>query len=195
WGLAGLRVGFAIAPEAMIEALACAGGPYSVAAPSLLTARAAIGAEEELAPWRARIAAERDELAQLLRRHGVVVPDSGANFVLARTGEPRRARWLWEGLAGSGIATRRFEDRPELADAIRITCPGDLSEEALAWARRRRGIESTPAPQALLFDLDGVLADVHRADRQAIGETAASFGVPLSRGEVSRGKAAGNATN
>lgn len=51
------------------------------------------------------------------------------------------------------------------------------------------------APQALLFDMDGVLADVSASYRQAVIETARAFGVTIDRGQVSAAKARGNANN
>ena len=51
------------------------------------------------------------------------------------------------------------------------------------------------APQAILFDLDGVIADVSQSYRRAIIETAASFGVTLSPDRIAAAKRAGNANN
>lgn len=52
-----------------------------------------------------------------------------------------------------------------------------------------------PAPAVLLFDLDGVLADVSRSYRRAILETAAALGVVVDAEQVRAAKAAGNANN
>lgn len=51
------------------------------------------------------------------------------------------------------------------------------------------------APEALLFDLDGVLADVSRSYRRAILETARAFGVEVTAVDVAAAKAAGDANN
>jgi HAD superfamily hydrolase (TIGR01548 family) len=52
-----------------------------------------------------------------------------------------------------------------------------------------------PPPEALLFDLDGVLVDVSRSYRRAIVETARSFGVRLTAERVAAAKRAGDANN
>ncbi len=52
-----------------------------------------------------------------------------------------------------------------------------------------------PAPQALLFDLDGVLADVRESYRRAVVETAAQLGVVLTPPEIAAAKAEGDANN
>lgn len=51
------------------------------------------------------------------------------------------------------------------------------------------------APEALLFDLDGVIADVSQSYRRAILETAASYGVAVGVADVTAAKAAGDANN
>ena len=188
-GLAGLRVGCAIGPGDAIAALRRAGGPYSVAGPSLVLARRALGeAADEFETYRGRIADERVALRGELLECGVEVLPSDANFVLART---EKAQWLWEGLASLGIAVRWFEGRRGLENAVRITCPGEVS----AFERLIRAVRTILRPEALLFDMDGVLVDVSESYDRAIVETAASFGVTVNRAELAATKARGDANN
>ncbi|EEY58663.1 imidazoleglycerol-phosphate dehydratase [Phytophthora infestans T30-4] len=49
--------------------------------------------------------------------------------------------------------------------------------------------------QALLLDMDGVLAEVSQSYRQAIIDTARHFGVPVTHEDIDRHKLAGNANN
>lgn len=58
-----------------------------------------------------------------------------------------------------------------------------------------RAAEPALTPEAILFDLDGVLADVSRSYREAIRATAATFGVELSAADIAARKAAGNAND
>jgi len=51
------------------------------------------------------------------------------------------------------------------------------------------------APEGLIFDLDGVIADVGGSYRAAIVETAAAFGVTVSDTDVVAAKAAGDASD
>lgn len=48
---------------------------------------------------------------------------------------------------------------------------------------------------ALLFDMDGVLADVGQSYRQAIVQTARHFGVDITLDDITRAKMKGNANN
>jgi HAD superfamily phosphatase len=52
-----------------------------------------------------------------------------------------------------------------------------------------------PAPEALLFDLDGVLANVENSYRRCTLETVRSFGVQVERQDLERAVLAGDANN
>jgi histidinol-phosphate aminotransferase len=189
WGLAGLRVGCAIGSAQLIGELAAAGNPYPVSALSMAVAERALGCREaEVAAAVDRVRDERGRLTHTLQRLGACVLPSQANFVLARF---RDASWTWEALASLGIAVRRFPGRAGLDDALRIACPADQE----AFARLARALTAALAPQALLFDMDGVLADVSGSYKVAVVQTAASFGVHVEPREVLAAKASGGANN
>jgi len=187
WGLAGLRVGWAVGSRRTVDALRSVGAPYAVAGPSLAIAAAFLrdGGEYVDANVR-RIRFERERLVELLGELGCDVGRASANFVLART--PRRD-WIVEALASLRIAVRTFGARADLEDAVRITCP--CSESDLA--RLEDGLRLVCAPEALLFDLDGVLADVSHSYDAAIVATAQRFGVRLDAGAIDAARSAGNA--
>ncbi len=189
WGLAGLRIGYGAGPPALLRPMRAAGGPFSVSGLSLALAERALRDGEERA--RHHVGVVRDErraLQAVLRDLGMETPDSQGNFALARTGDPV---WLRDGLAGLGIAVRVFPGDDALADAVRITCPGD----GAAFARLGHALRATCRPQAVLFDMDGVLADVSRSYRAAITQTAAHFGVDVDAAAIRAAKAAGDANN
>jgi len=189
WGLAGLRVGYAIAPMEYAQRLHSSGGPYDVSGPSLQLALAALmGDTSYVERYIERVRTERAELAACMCELGGEPVQSQANFVLARV---PNAVWLRDALAGLGIGVRIFPDQPKLASHVRITCPGDES----SWARLRQALVAAQRPQAILFDLDGVLADVSGSYRQAIVETAESFGVRVTPEEVAHAKASADANN
>lgn len=188
-GLAGLRVGYVLGDPDDIAKLRAAGLPYPVGGQAWDLARASLDAPAARRErYVRRVRDERVELARLLRAAGADVPHSQANFVLART---RRARWWRDGLAGLGIGVRLLEQRTELASAVRVSCPG----RPVAQRRLTTALRTLTEPQALLFDMDGVLADVSRSYRRAILETAAAFGVELVPAQIAAAKAAGDANN
>lgn len=189
WGLAGLRLGCAIGPAELIGALRAAGSPYAVSAPSIALGAAWLAKGEPVVRrFVACVREERARLAQALDDAGARALPSQANFVLARFRDPV---WVRDALASLGIAVRAFPGRPGLEDALRITCPGQEDR----FGRLTAAIDTALVPEALLFDLDGVLADVSGSLRAAIVATAASYGVGIAPTEISRAKAEGGANN
>lgn len=193
WGLAGLRIGAAIAPTPEAAGwLRAMGQPYAVSTPSLAVASGWLRDGAALVARRvAAIKGVRVTLASALESHGFAPSRSQANFVFAPPGaQAARSAWLADALAGVGIAVRVFAHEP-ISGALRITCPSDPhASERLASA-----LNAALAPRAILFDLDGVLADVSGSYRAAIIATAATYGVALTREDVARAKARGNANN
>ena len=125
WGLAGLRVGYAVGPVEVIAALRACGGPYPVSGPSLATALAWLEfGEAVMHDLVARIRVERETLRERLARLGAGALPSQANFVLARFEDAEAVRGA---LAARGIAVRSFPGRPQLAGCLRITCPGEAA--------------------------------------------------------------------
>lgn len=189
WGLAGLRVGWAAGSEASIAALRAVGAPYAVSRLSLAVAERWLDqGRPSVESFVARVRNERAALTALLRSLGADVGESQGNFVLARVPD---AAFLRDALAGLGIAVRCWPDRAGLENAVRIALPGDPGR----FARLCAGLEAALAPQALLLDLDGVLADVSGSFRVCIVETAATYGVAITREEIAACKAEGDANN
>ncbi|MCB9639436.1 MAG: TIGR01548 family HAD-type hydrolase [Myxococcales bacterium] len=189
WGIPGLRVGYALGHPTMIEWMRTAGEPYAVSAPSLHLARKQLTEHQEhLANHVAQVQKERQSTEAIFSSHGLAVSHSQANFVFAQATD---AFWVRDAMAGMGISIRAFPGLEALAGWLRITCPGDTQ----AQQRLEHALQTTLAPQAMLFDMDGVLVDVSGSYRQAIIETAASYGVQIDGEQIRLAKAAGNANN
>jgi histidinol-phosphate aminotransferase len=190
WGLAGCRVGYALGSAPVATLLRRAGAPYAVASPSLLLAQARLATgEDDVATHVAIVREERSRIAEALRARGAGVRASQANFVLADLGE--RAAFVHEALQALGVLVRAFRGRPELETRLRITLPG----EAEGFRRLHVALETVLAPEALLLDLDGVLADTERSYRACVLATCASFGAPISRLQLHEAVMAGDANN
>ncbi len=130
WGLAGLRLGYALGPPELIAWLRAAGNPYAASGLSIAVALAALKGGHDPKTYVARARAERESIENSLRELGADVGVSQGNFAFARLPSPGRARWLADALAGLGIRIRAFPDTSGLRDAVRITCPGDPSSAA-----------------------------------------------------------------
>lgn len=186
WGLAGLRVGFAVGEPERIAELRRQGGPFPVSgvAVAVATERLARGADDMRA-FAAAVRKRRERLANLLRAAGGGPVPSQANFVLARLPD---ARWTALGLEAQGVRVRRFGHLPE---HVRVAAPAN--DEGLA--RLERALGCMREPEALLFDMDGVLADVRRSYREAIAATCRSYGVEVGPAQIEAAKAKGGAND
>ena len=188
-GLAGLRVGYAVAPSAEVATwLRAAGGPYPVSSVSLALAGRRLADKGEEARGVMAVRAEREDLTALLWSLGGRPLPSEANFVTVFL---RDAGFVSRVLGALGISVRSFGSGSLLAGALRLSLPGD----PVGYGALERGLRSALAPEALLFDLDGVIADVSRSYRSAIVATARSFGVTVEPSDVAAAKRRGDANN
>lgn len=121
FGLAGLRVGYAIAQPEIADTLRTVVGPFPVAAIAAAAAATALDHTSEVQAFAARVRTERTKLTTHLTNLGLAVTPSHANYVLARTNDPVQLR---DALANHGIAVRVWPNREHLTDAVRITLPG-----------------------------------------------------------------------
>jgi histidinol-phosphate aminotransferase len=118
YSLAGIRLGYAIAQPALIAGLMKVKDSYNVDAVAIAVAAAAIRDQKYFKENVEKIKAERRRLAAELRALQFEVPDSAANFVLARS-KNCKANEIYDKLAGRNIYIRYF-GLPGLEDKIRI---------------------------------------------------------------------------
>ncbi len=189
WGGAGLRAGYAVGDPRVMDWMWRVGQPFPVSRGSLAVLERAVASGAE--PTRARIdrvRAERGALTALLAELGAEPLPSQASFVACRFAD---AAWVRTAMAALGIAIRGFPGRSELDEWLRTTLPGD----AASYDRLAAAFRTVLRPDALLFDLDGVIADESRSYRQTVVATAAAFGLDVDLETVNAIKAAGNANN
>ena len=119
-GLAGLRVGYAVAHADLVEPMLAIKQPYNVNAAGDAAARAALAHRSELLANVRAIVAERDRLAAQAGALGWLDPHpSDANFVLfdVKRGDSGE---IAGALRKRGVLVRRY-DRPDLANKLRIS--------------------------------------------------------------------------
>jgi histidinol-phosphate/aromatic aminotransferase/cobyric acid decarboxylase-like protein len=121
-GLAGLRVGYAIGPAAVIHEIEKSRGPYKVSA---VAEAAACGILSADSGWVDDVVAQtRDNRARLMDRLtkiGATFWPSAANFILIKLPEGRTAAEANLALRARGVAIRPFPALPNLGDCIRVT--------------------------------------------------------------------------
>jgi len=135
YSLAGLRLGYAVANPAVIDALMKVKDIYNVGAVPAAVGAAAFADQEYVRRICGMVVASREKLAGELRELGWRVWPSQANFLLARPADGR-AEAIYQSLKRRGILVRYFKG-PRLADKLRITIGSDEQNQALVEAIRQ----------------------------------------------------------
>jgi histidinol-phosphate aminotransferase len=114
YGLAGFRVGYAIGPAPIANALRAVSLPFGVSNVAQAAALASLDAEEQLLERVSSLVAERDRVSKGLADAGAAVPEAQGNFVWFATGD--RTAEFAAAADGLGIVVRPYGD-----DGARVT--------------------------------------------------------------------------
>jgi histidinol-phosphate aminotransferase len=198
-GLAGLRVGYGAAHPKIAEWMMAIKQPYNVSAAADVAARAALEYIDKVNVTVNAMKSEKSVLLQKLSRFEWLAPSpSSSNFVLFRVTGHFSAAQVAALLRKAGVLIRYFST-PVLKDYIRISVGRPSDTDALV--RELEALENTwkildtYQPEALIFDMDGVMADVSLSYRQAIIDTAKAYSAEVTHQDINEAKAAGNANN
>jgi len=124
FGLAGVRLGFALAAPPLATQLRAALGPWAVSGPALAIGAAALADTAWTAQTRIRLAAAAQRLDALLMKAKLDLAGGTSLFCLVQT----PAMELFDRLGCAGIFVRRFAEQPTL---LRFGLPGNDTE----WQR------------------------------------------------------------
>jgi cobalamin biosynthesis protein CobC len=125
YGLAGLRLGFAIAETSVAHRIGAELGPWAVSGPALRIGTTALGDAAWLAETTARLSSEQQRLDAMLEAAGFAVLGGTPLFRMTRHVEAIK---LVERLGHRGIHVRSFPREPQW---LRFGLPGD----GPAWDR------------------------------------------------------------
>ncbi|MFZ0322667.1 MAG: histidinol-phosphate transaminase [Actinomycetes bacterium] len=114
YGLAGLRIGYAVASERVATSLRKAAVPFGVTALAERAALASLDAEAELLRRVGLVVGERTRVVRLLREGGCDVLESQGNFVWLRLGE--RSGAFADACQDAGVVVRAFGN-----EGVRVT--------------------------------------------------------------------------
>lgn len=124
YGLAGLRVGYAVGPVGVLNAARSTAIPLSVTEAAQRAVLAAMQVEPELLARVRELARRRDTVQAALRAQGWLVPVSQGNFVWLPTGPATAA--AGDAFAAAGIVARVF-----VPEGIRVSIGEAESVESL----------------------------------------------------------------
>ena len=188
--------------------------PYNISVTATASAVASLNGSARLMQAVEAMKNERSRMMKALSAFPWLTPlPSHANFMLvAVKGIPPRQ--LQADLHRAGVLVRCYAGGAyrQLDHFIRVSCgrPRDTDRllEVLHAIEKEHSLISPLTPtspllsrlasapvRAVLFDMDGVLADVSQSYRTAIIQTAASFGVEVTNETITALKNQGNANN
>jgi cobalamin biosynthetic protein CobC len=137
FGLAGLRLGFALTSPEVAAKLTRALGPWAVSGPAVAIAERALADAIWIEATRARLRSAAERLDQVLIEAKVVVIGGTSLFRLVRT---RHANEMFQHLGTAGIIVRAFREQPTW---LRFGIP-----QGSGWDRLRLALASR-SPLAL----------------------------------------------
>ncbi len=130
YSLAGMRLGFAVAQEGLINGMMKVKDSYNVDRLSMASAVAALEDQKTFRENVSRIKQTRSRLIESLKKLGFFVYPSQANFVMIKTEGECEARDIYQELKERKILVR-YIDQPRLDDCLRITVGTDEEIDAL----------------------------------------------------------------
>jgi histidinol-phosphate aminotransferase len=133
FGLAGMRVGYAVAARPTIARLERVRPPGSIATPSATVGAAALRRPELAVASAAALSAERERLAAGLQAAGWAPWPSVTNFLLVRIGDasPAAAEAASDALLRAGIVPRTFGPANPLRGHLRLTVRDAAQDDRL----------------------------------------------------------------
>ncbi len=132
YGLAGLRIGYAVASSVVAEALRKTAVPFGVSTVAQRAAIASLDAFNELEVRIKDLVAERARVLAALREQGWPIPDSQANFVWFPLGA--KALAFAAACSEAGLSVRPFD-----GDGVRVTiAETEANDRMIAVAARFR---------------------------------------------------------
>ena len=130
WGLAGIRLGMAIASREIIQILDKIKYPYNVNQLTMDKALESLNRESEMKSWVKRILSQKERLAQNLNSFSFVqfVYPSDANFLLVKVDDPVG---LYNHLEQNKFIVRNRSDLPLCDGCLRITTGTEIENGKL----------------------------------------------------------------
>jgi histidinol-phosphate aminotransferase len=124
YGLAAMRVGYAVGSRQLIDYMNRVRAPFNVSTLAQVAALAALDDRDHLDSSRALNSKGRQRLTEQLTARGLKVAPSQANFVLVDVGRPARA--VYDALLRKGVIVRPFASLPT---SLRVTVGTERENE------------------------------------------------------------------
>ena len=136
WSLAGIRLGYLLAPEWCINAMRAVSLPYHLDSVKQKVGVLALKHEKEIIRKVAELKEERRRVFEALQSLPIRVWPSEANFLLFKP-ETIDAYKLWEGLLEEGILVRDCSSWEGLEGCLRVTIGNESENNSFLTAVRK----------------------------------------------------------
>jgi len=210
-GLAGVRCGYVVCHPSLVSAMMQIKQPYNINVAADASATYSLDHSEVLMVAVEAMVMERHRLMTQLEQITFLHPlPSQSNFVLVEVTDPSVAPLaLQAALRKHGVLVRCYAGGSckALDRFIRVSCgrPQD-SDRLMSVLLTMQGASDdvlrsnllsleTKEPCCVLWDMDGVMAEVSGSYREAIIQTAHHFNVTVTNEMIQAAKNAGNANN
>lgn len=168
YGLASLRIGYSVSSPENIQELRKVVQPFPANMLAVIAACAALDDQEYYDKVIDEALEEKGRLITRLNEMGIETVNTSTNFILVKFGE--ESDNIYQSLREEGIYVRNMNNYELLKGYLRITTGRPFENDILI-----QKISELLPPEAIIFDMDGVLVDVSSSYRVAIKETAEHF--------------------
>lgn len=189
YGLAGIRLGYLIGNEKIIEKFKKRCMPFNISQPSLMIASQAFSTENqtEVDNYCLQIKQNREIIVAWLNTINIKVFNSQANFIFLDLPE-NQAQTIQSFLAKNGIAVKTFQDL-ELINCLRITIPFEIEN-------LQQLLKQALQPQLICLDMDGVLIDTSGSYDATVKATVKKYsGKTVKQADINQLKYSGGFNN
>jgi len=166
WGLAGIRVGYAITDKEIVLILLKIKESYNVSKVSQTIAIQALNQVDKLKDKIKETVNLKNDLEKKLKNIGLEIIPTKTNFILVRIDD---AFMIYKNLAKEGLIVRDRSGLSYLNNILRITIGSKKENDLLTKKLLSITIDG------IIFDMDGILVDVSKSYREAIRQTASYF--------------------
>jgi histidinol-phosphate aminotransferase len=156
WGLAGLRLGFAVANPTYIQAMTCVRSPYSVNTAAVTEALRLLPHAKTIQSEALATVERKKSLIEAVGKFGYPVLEGAGNFFLLAAGI--ESRKLQDFARSNGILIRDRSSMTALGGTVRVSVGTEDENQAFLDCLTRYR-----ATSALIFDLDETLIDTTRS--------------------------------
>lgn len=136
YSLAGLRIGYAIAPEPLVEALGKVREPFNVSSIAQVAAYYSLDDDDEVGRRRKQNREQKASLCSAFDRLGISYVPSHTNFVYVKTDKPVET---FQALLEEGIIARDFGSAPALRVGVGSEAEARLTVDAFETVVERFG--------------------------------------------------------